>query len=79
MQYKYNLNHFLSLLPAGVYPDHIIALLELTYEIPSTTFFKDRYLTVRDTDEIPNERLVIYAQVLGVRVEDLFSSRPALI
>lgn len=79
MQYKYNLNHYLSLLPAGVYPDNIIALLELTYGIHSTIFFKDRYLTVGDIDEIPYERLFIYAQVLGVRVEDLFASKPALI
>jgi hypothetical protein len=66
-------------LPAGVYPDNIISLLELTYEVPSAVFSKDRYLMVGDMDEIPYERLFIYAQVLGVKVEDLFASKPALI
>lgn len=79
MQFKYKINHFLSLLPAGVYPETVIAELEFTYLVPSKVFFNDRYILIDQEDEIPFERLSIYAHILGVTVDDLMTRKPALI
>lgn len=78
MQFKYKINHLLSLLPAGVYPETIIAQLEFTYQVSSKIFFNDRYILIDQEDEIPFDRLSIYAQIFGVGVEDLMTRKPAL-
>lgn len=79
MHYKYKLNHLLSLLPAGVYPENVIAHLDLVYHIPSQIFYEDRYLVQGDETEIPYERLLIYAKVFEVSIEDLRNVNVAVI
>lgn len=78
MQFKYKINHLLSLLPAGVYPESVIHQLEFTYQVPSRTFFNDRYILFDQEEEIPFDRLSIYAEIFGVGVEDLMTRKPAL-
>ncbi len=71
MRYKYQLNHLLSLLPTGIYPETITASIEVLHQIDVQVFHRDRFIGIGDTEEIPDERLRIYADVFGVRVDDL--------
>lgn len=79
MQYKYKLNHLLSLLPAGIYPENVIAHLELAYQISSPVFYHDRYILNEDEEEIPHDRLLAYAQVFRVRIDELRNAKVAVI
>lgn len=73
IRYKYKLSHLLSLLPPGIYPENVYAFLEVTYQVPSDVFYKDRHILIDDEDEIPYERLLIYAELFDVEVQDLKS------
>jgi len=71
MRYKYRINHLLSLLPAGIYPESITANLEIIHHIDAHIFYRDRHIAIEALEEIPDERLRIYAQVFDVQVSDL--------
>ena len=79
MHYKYRINHLLSLLPAGIYPESVMHTLELYYQISPQIFHRDRYLLLENDEEIPYERLVIYAQVLAVSLDELITRRVSLV
>lgn len=70
-KYKYKLNHLLSLLPEGIYPESIIAQLEIVYKIYSHEFQQDRYIRMDDPEEIPLERLIKYSELFQVSVDEL--------
>lgn len=70
-KFKYQINHYLSIQPGYVSVDGIRKLLEARYGISQATFNRDRFLYPDDPEEIPQERLDIYAAVLHVSAERL--------
>ncbi len=65
-KFKYQINHYLSIQPGYVSIEGIRKLLEARYGISQATFNRDRFLYPDDPEEIPQERLRIYAEVLHV-------------
>jgi hypothetical protein len=74
-KYKYLINHRLSLLPKGLYPDNIVELLEKDYGIRESDFDRDRFLEPSDSTEIPADRLMVYANLFKVQMEELFAGK----
>ncbi len=70
-KFKYQINHYLSIQPGYVSIDGIRKLLEARYGISQATFNRDRFLYPDDPEEIPQERLQIYAAVLHVTLDEL--------
>lgn len=70
-KFKYQINHYLSIQPGYVSVDGIRKLLEARYGISQATFNRDRFLYPDDPEEIPKERLEIYAAVLHITSEQL--------
>jgi hypothetical protein len=70
-KFKYQINHYLSIQPGYVSVDGIRKLLEARYGISQATFNRDRFLYPDDPEEIPQERLEIYATVLHVSPDKL--------
>lgn len=70
-KFKYQINHYLSIQPGYVSVDGIRKLLEARYGISQATFNRDRFLYPDDPEEIPQERLDIYAAVLHVSTDQL--------
>lgn len=70
-KFKYQINHYLSIQPGYVTIDGIRKLLEVRYGISQATFNHDRFLYPNDPEEIPRERLEVYASILHVPVEHL--------
>lgn len=70
-KFKYQINHYLSIQPGYVSIDGIRKLLEARYGISQATFNRDRFLYPDDPEEIPQERLEIYASVLHILPEQL--------
>lgn len=70
--FKYNLNHYISLQPQWRTVDLIAG--ELAKEgISERTFYRDRAIRLGDDADIPAERLMIYARFFDVRIDDLFN------
>jgi len=78
IRYKYKLNHLLSLLPDGIYPEYISAHLEVNKGIVYDTFERDRHIKYGSEEEIPQDRLKIYSDLFKVSEEDLLSSNKSL-
>ena len=78
IRYKYKLNHLLSLLPEGIYPEYISAYLEIHKGIVYDVFEDDRRIKYGSEEEIPKERLKIYSDLFKVSEEDLLSSNKSL-
>ncbi|MGE0770926.1 MAG: hypothetical protein AB7K37_04375 [Cyclobacteriaceae bacterium] len=74
IQYKYQLNHRLSLLPYGQYIEHVIEQLEREYGVSGLQFNHDRQIPHDSAETIPTDRLLIYANLFRITVEEL---RPA--
>jgi hypothetical protein len=72
IKYKYNINHFINDLPKSKSTDWVIAELEKE-GIKSRTFFRDKAIEVGDDQDIPSERLLIYAKFFGVTLDELFN------
>lgn len=70
-KFKYQINHYLSIQPNYVTIDGIRKLLEARYGISQATFNHDRFLYPNEPEEIPQERLAIYAAVLHVSTDQL--------
>jgi hypothetical protein len=70
-KFKYQINHYLSIQPGYVTVDGIRKLLEARYDISQATFNHDRFLYPDDPEEIPQERLEIYAAVLHISTDQL--------
>lgn len=70
-KFKYQINHYLSIQPGYVSVDGIRKLLEARYGISQATFNHDRFLYPDDPEEVPQERLEIYAAVLHVSTDQL--------
>lgn len=70
-KFKYQINHYLSIQPGYVSVEGIRKLLEARYGISQATFNHDRFLYPDDPEEIPQERLEIYAAVLHVSTKQL--------
>ena len=70
-KFKYQINHYLSIQPRYVSVDGIQKLLEARYGISQATFNHDRFLYPDAAEEIPKERLDIYASVLHVSTNQL--------
>lgn len=70
-KFKYQINHLLSIQPRYITIDGISKLLEVRYGITQATFNRDRFLYPDDPEEIPKERLDIYAAVLHVSTDQL--------
>lgn len=69
--FKYQINHYLSLLPAGIYPEHFAARVETSFGVKRNDFDRDRFAEMGDSHVIPDERLQIYADLLDVSIEAL--------
>lgn len=78
MRYKYKLNHLLSLLPDGIYPEYVSAYLEVNHGIDYDTFERDRHVKYGSEEVIPQDRMKIYADMFKVSEEDLLSSTKSL-
>lgn len=74
-KFKYQINHYLSIQPGYVSIDGIRKLLEARYGISQATFNRDRFLYPDDPEEIPQERLDIYAAVLHVSTDQLMEAK----
>lgn len=72
MKYKYHINHHLSYQPQWLTIDKIAAILEKA-GIPRRTFDRDKALKANDEADIPGERLLIYASLFDVSIEQLYS------
>ena len=75
IRYKYQINHFLSIQPRHISVDDVGKLLEKQHGIMQETFNRDRFITVSDSTEVPEERLNIYAVVLHVSISQLTQVR----
>lgn len=71
LKFKYQINHYLSIQPSFITIDGMRKLLKIYYDIPPEIFDRDRFLRPDNPEEIPQERLEVYAGVLGVSVEQL--------
>lgn len=71
MDYKYHLEHFLSLRPASITMQQIEDILQKDHGISRSTFLRDRSITKNSDKSIPSDRLDIYAALLNVSVDDL--------
>lgn len=74
-RFKYQINHYLSLQPRPITVDDVCRVLVEHYNIPPEIFYRDRFIDVNDTQEVPGERLKIYAIVLNVSVDQLTQVR----
>ena len=72
IKYKYNINRFINDLPKSKNTEWVIAELEKE-EIKARTFFRDKAIEVGDEEDIPSERLLIYAKFFGVTLDELFN------
>jgi hypothetical protein len=70
-RFKYQINHYLSIQPGYVSIEGVRKLLEARYGISQATFNRDRFLYPDDPEEIPQERLEIYAAILHVSTDQL--------
>jgi hypothetical protein len=70
-KFKYQINHYLSIQPGYMTIDSIHRLLEVYYGISCATFTRDRFLYPDDPEEIPQERLRIYAAVFRVSLDEI--------
>jgi hypothetical protein len=70
-KFKYQINHYISTQPNYMTIDGIHKLLEVYYGISRATFTRDRFLYPGDPEEIPQERLRIYAAILHVSIVEL--------
>jgi hypothetical protein len=70
-KFKYQINHYLSIQPGYISIEGIRKLLEARYGISQATFNHDRFLYPDDPEEIPQERLAIYAAILHISTEQL--------
>ena len=68
---KYHISHFIALQPRHMKIGDIEKILAEEHGISRDTFYRDRNLTVRDSNSIPSERLDIYAALFGVTAEEL--------
>ena len=64
--FKYNINHYFSLLPRTVSTEEVISILKERYGISETEFGFDRFLEAQSGIDVPMERLLAYAQILDV-------------
>lgn len=70
-KFKYNINHFISLLPKAQTMEWIS--MELEKEgIPPRTFFRDKSILPKESHDISAERLLIYARFFGVTLEQMY-------
>ena len=70
-KFKYQINHFISIQPKSISVDDLAIRLTKDHDIPAHVFDHDRRLQENDTEEIPDERLQIYAQLLNVSIDAL--------
>ena len=68
---KYHISHFISLQPRHLKIGDIEKILIEEHHISRDTFYRDRNITLKDSNSIPSERLDIYAGLLGVTAEEL--------
>lgn len=68
---KYSINHQISLLPREITIDSIKELLDKHYNISSSTFDRDRSISLSDSWSIPSHRLDAYANILQVPSDKL--------
>ncbi|MCW5910149.1 MAG: hypothetical protein KIT62_03695 [Cyclobacteriaceae bacterium] len=71
-KFKYAINHYLSIQPRPVHIGTVARILLRDHNIPHDTFDQDRFLREEDSDEIPADRLEVYAQLLDVPVDLLY-------
>lgn len=72
IKFKYHINRLVNDLPKSKTNEWVISELEKE-GIKSRTFFRDKAIEVGDDQDIPAERLLIYAKFFGVTVEELFN------
>jgi hypothetical protein len=72
MKFKYNINHIISYQPKKLTVDKIAEYLEKA-GIPRRTFDSDKSIKVTDDKDIPGERLLIYARLFSVSLEQLYN------
>lgn len=72
IKYKYNINRFVNDLPKSKSTGWVIAELEKE-GIKERTFFRDKSIVVDDEEDIPSERLLIYAKFFDVTLDELFN------
>ena len=70
-KFKYQLNHFVSIQPREISIDSLANKLLKDHKIPPHVFDQDRRIPDGESREIPEERLKVYAQLLGVSVKSL--------
>jgi hypothetical protein len=73
-RFKYQINHFLSIQPIHFHAATMSRKLLIEHNIPPAVFHRDRTLEVGNPDEIPSERLEIYAVMLGVSTAQLLGN-----
>ena len=71
-KYKYNIRHFLSLLPQYWTIEKVAEVLE-KHGIPRRTFDRDKSITLQEESDIPGRRLFIYARLFDCSIEQLFN------
>jgi hypothetical protein len=67
LQFKYHINHYLSLLPVSI--EEFSKSLEKEFHIPPQLFHRDRLILEGNPLDIPFSRLRIYAFLLGTSVD----------
>ena len=68
---KYHISHFIALQPRRLKIGDIEKILTEEHHISRDTFYRDRNITLKDSNSIPSERLDIYAALFGVTAEEL--------
>jgi hypothetical protein len=74
VQFKYKIQQHYNELPRSV---DIVALLK-KIGVSQRTFQRDKSIMISDDSDIPSERLLKYAQLFGVSIEDLFNKKAAV-
>ncbi|MBT1704274.1 hypothetical protein [Chryseosolibacter indicus] len=69
--FKYKINQYLNLLPKAITIAEAERLLDEKYKIPPFLFTKDRFIERDSMEEVPLHRLMVYAHIFNVSIEDL--------
>lgn len=75
---KYRINHYLSLLPKSIPISKAEQLLEEKYKISPEQFQSDRSITIDSCEEIPINRLMVYAHIFNVSIDSLLVKTEAI-
>jgi hypothetical protein len=75
-KFKYNINHYISLLPREISIGNIEEVLLKSHGITRDAFYRDRNILISEPSSIPTDRLDAYAILFGCSTDELKNYKP---